>query len=167
MKPKTTSAYRPLWLGAAMAAALVAMIQIPSALGHGNKDGLDIKIRAENRSVNDTPFCGLGGGAKGDRLDVDVETDASGIAYGTATYEAADGTVTIMNIDEVFSFFGGLALLDSATRNTVAIWFNQAEEMGASTSPAHINVELPRGCGNTVSTFTVDADKATMQIKFQ
>lgn len=136
--------------------------------GNENKQGLDILIRAQNRSVNDTPFCGVGGGSVGDRLDVNVRTDAMGGAFGTASFEAADGTVTTLNIDEVFTFYGGLGLIDTSTRNTVAIWFGaNVEEGGSTTAPAHVNVELNRGCGNTVSTFTVDADKVTMQIKFQ
>jgi len=137
------------------------------ANAQGNKEGLDIKIRAENRAVGDTPFCGVGAGSRGDRLKVDVSTDVSGVALGTAEFIAADGTVVFMNIDRVFSFFGGLALLDSTNRNTVAIWFGDLEEDGGTVAPAHVNVEFPRGCNNTVSTFTVNVDKATVQIKFQ
>jgi hypothetical protein len=72
-----------------------------------------------------------------------------------------------MNIDKVFTFFGGIALQDSTTRNTIPIWLGSYEESGPNWNPVHVNVEFPRGCGNTVSTFTVDADKVTTQIKFQ
>ena len=153
----------------AVGAALLALSMAVSTtvLAQGNKEGIDIKIRAQNRAVGDTPFCNGGEGSKGDRLKVDVSTDATGAASGTAEFKASDGTVTTMNIDRVFSFFGGLAMLDSSTRNTVAIWFGDLEEAGGTVAPAHVNVEFPRGCSNTVSTFTVTVDKVTTQIKFQ
>lgn len=141
-----------------------------TALAHGNKDGLDIKIRAQNRSDADTPaFCPETGlpGLVGDRLDADVTTEADGTAEGTAVFTGADGTEIIMEIDQVFVYFGGLALMDSSTRNTIAIWLGTAEEAGPSYNPVHISVEIFRGCGNTISTFTVDVDKVTTQIKFQ
>ncbi len=153
-------------------ALLVSLMAVSTtALAQGNKEGIDIKIRAQNRAVSDRPaFCpGEEGseGSEGDSLKVDVWTDETGAAFGTAEFTAADGTVTLMDVDRVFAFFGGLAVQDSNTGNTVAIWFNNIEESGPTVAPAHVNVELPRGCGNTVSTFTVNVDKVTMQIKFQ
>ncbi len=153
-----------LAIGFALLFSLMAVST--TALAQGNKEGIDIKIRAQNRAVDDTPFCGVGGGSEGDSLKVDVWTDETGAAFGTAEFTAADGTVTFMDVDNVFVFFGGLAMMDS-DRNTVAIWFNRTEEAGPFDAPAHVNVEFPRGCGNTVSTFTVNVDKVTMQIKFQ
>lgn len=137
--------------------------------GHGNKAGLDIKIRAQNRSDADSPaLCpGFGPGLVGDSLSVDAKTDADGNASGIAVFSGADGTDVVMNIDKVFVFFGGIALQDSTTRNTIPIWLGSYEESGPNYNPVHVNVEFPRGCGNTVSTFTVDADKVTTQIKFQ
>ncbi len=153
----------------AFGSALLALLMAVSttALAQGNKEGVNVLIRAQNRAVGDTPFCGVGEGSMGDRLKVNVSTDETGAAFGTAKFTAADGTVTIMNVDRVFSFFGGLAMQDSFTRDTVAIWFGDIEEAGGTVAPAHVNVELPRGCNNTVSTFTVNVDKVTMQIKFQ
>lgn len=131
------------------------------------QEGMDIKIRAQNRSVDDTPsFCsGVGPGMKGDRLDVDVTTSSDGSATGTARFETADGTVTLMNIDRVVVFFGGLLLEDTTSLNVVPIWFGNTETGPGNLAPAHINVEMPRGCLNTQSTFTVGADKVTLQIK--
>jgi hypothetical protein len=164
---KTNGSTHRGFLAVGSALLALSMAVSTTAVAQGNKEGLDIKIRAQNRAVDDTPFCGVGEGSKGDRLTVKVSTDETGAASGTAKFTAADGTVTTMNIDQVFSFFGGLAMLDSATRNTVAIWFGDIEEDGGTAAPAHVNVEFPRGCANTVSTFTVTVDKVTTQIKFQ
>ena len=132
-------------------------------------EGLIIKIRAQNRSIQDTPqFCpGFGSGLVGDRLDVDVATDASGASAGTARFEDADGNVTLVDIDRVVVFFGGLLLQNQSTQEAIPIWFGDTEVTAANYAPTHINVELPRGCWNTVSTFTVGPDKVTLQIKSQ
>lgn len=167
---KTISS-RPSPMGRCFILLLFLAATLPAAtFAHGNKDGLDIKIRAENRSDADTPaFCPESGspGLVGDRLDADVTTGPDGSATGTAVFTGADGSQIVMNIDQVFVYFGGLALLDSNTRNTVAIWLGDGEEGGPSFSPVHISVEIFRGCANTISTFTVDVDKVTTQIKFQ
>ena len=142
--------------------ALVIVLAVPLT-AHGGKGGVDIKIRAQNRSTSDTPhFCtGIGAGLVGDRLDVDVFTDLSGNTTGTARFEDASGNVTMINIDRAFAFFDGLVLQNNASQETVAIWLSD------NRAPAHVNVELPRGCDNTKSTFTVGGDKVTVQIKFQ
>ena len=72
---------------------VMAMAEPPTAFGQGpgGPAGVDVKIRAQNRSVNDTPFCGVGGGMRGDRLDVDVFMDTNGLVTGTATFEDALG----------------------------------------------------------------------------
>jgi hypothetical protein len=131
------------------------------------QEGMDIKIRAQNRSTDDTPsFCtGTGAGLKKDRLDVDVSTESDGSAVGVARFEDADGNVTLMDINRVVVFFGGLLLEDTSTNNVVPIWFGNTESGAGNLAPAHINVEIPRGCGNTKSTFTVGQDKVTLQIK--
>jgi hypothetical protein len=156
---------------ALLAAALFTLAAaVPdNAYAQGNKSGLDIKIRAENRSIDDTPaLCpGTGPGLKGDRLDVDVSTGLDGTPSGTALFSRADGTSYVLNVDTVFVYFGGLALMDSTTRGTVAIWLGNVEEGGPNLNPVHVSLEAPRGCGNTVATFTVDADKVTTQVKFQ
>jgi hypothetical protein len=135
--------------------------------------GVDIKIRAQNRSTDDTPFCGTGAGLIGDRLDVDAFMDPSGVVTGTARFEDANGNVTFINVDSFFPFalgvpFGGGVLLQDLvndgtvpTLDVVAIWMDSF-----SSKPTMVNVELPRGCGNTVSTFTPGVDKVTVQIKF-
>ena len=152
-----------------LAVAILFVATSGQVFAHGNKAGLDIKIRAQNRSDVDTPaFCpGIGAGLVGDSLSVDAKTDADGNASGIAVFSSADGTDVVMNIDKVFVFFGGIALQDSTTRNTIPIWLGNYEESGPNYNPVHVNVEFPRGCGNNVSTFTVDADKVTTQIKFQ
>jgi len=146
---------------------LSAAMTMPVA-AQGNSGGMDIKIRAQNRSTNDTPqLCpGFGPGEKGDRLDLDVSTENDGSAVGTARFQTAAGDVLLMDIDVVKAFFGGLVLQSSATGDAVAIWFGDID--GPSDySPVHVNVELPRGCGNTVSTFTLGSkDKVSTQIKF-
>jgi hypothetical protein len=149
-------------------ATLIATLPLSFAIaGH---EGLTIKVRAQNRSIDDTPqFCsGVGPGLAGDRLDIDVTTDASGAAVGSARFEDADGNVTDIAIDRVVVFFGGLLLQNNDTQDTIPIWFGESEVLGGENyAPAHINVELPRGCLNTVSTFTVGPDKVTLQITSQ
>jgi hypothetical protein len=165
-----SSRLRLLAIAASIAsAACLLVFTTVTAFAHGNKSGLDIKIRAENRSDSDTPaFCpGFGPGLVGDSLSVDVSTDIDGNATGTAVFAGADGTDVVMEIDKVFVFFGGMVLMESSTRNSIPIWLGSYEEAGPNYNPVHVNVEFPRGCGNTVSTFTVDADKVTTQIKFQ
>ena len=110
---------------------------------------------------------GTGPGLPGYTLDVEVATGIDGTPSGTAVFAGNDGTSIVINVDQVFVFFGGLALMDSATRDTVAIWLGNVEEGGPNFNPVHVSLESPRGCGNTISTFTVDSDKVTTQIKFQ
>ena len=161
---KINQAY--MWLALAVVMA-VAIVSKPLT-AYAEPPGVDIKIRAQNRSIGDTPFCGAGAGQKGDRLDVDAFMDPSGNASGTARFEAANGTVTQFNIDSIFPFAlggatgGGLVLQDLGdTGNVVAIWM---DSFGAKANL--VNVELPRGCLSTVSTFTPGVDKVTVQIKF-
>jgi len=148
---------------------LLAAMTPGLALAHGNKEGLDIKIHAQNRSVADTPkLCpGNGPGLVGDRLDVDISTALDGTPTGTAVFSGSDGTNIVLNVDQVFVYFGGLALMDSGTRDTIAIWLGNVEEGGPNLNPVHVSLESPRGCETTISTFTVDSDKVTTQIKFQ
>lgn len=164
-------AMQPFAKTAFLATAIVILTATPfPSFAHGNKEGLDIKIRAQNRSDADTPaLCPDTGapGLVGDRLDADVSTGHDGTATGTAVFQGSDGTEVVMNIDKVFVYFGGLALMDTSTRNTVAIWLGDEEEVGPNYNPVHISVEVSRGCENTISTFTVDVDKVTTQINFQ
>jgi hypothetical protein len=128
--------------------------------------GVDIKIRALNLSTTDTPFCGVGGGMVGDRLKVDVFMDQDGIVTGTAVFEEADGAETEIELDRLFGFLGGVLVQNDASQDTVPIWMWDDIASGGVTA-ALVNVELPRGCQNTVSTFTPGVDKITMRIKFQ
>lgn len=150
---------------------LVAAMARPSAVyaqGPGGPAGVDVKIRAQNRSVNDTPFCGVGAGMVGDRLDLDAFMDTTGFVTGRARFENADREVTIIEINRLFSFGQGLVLNNQSSQDTVAVWI--ADFLAAPAgpgSPALVNVELPRGCGNTVSTFTPGVDKLTVEIKFR
>ena len=166
-----TNPARPVAAMPCIAAVLFLMSAAASnaLLANGNKEGLDIKVRAQNRSVDDTPaLCpGTGPGLKGDSLTVDIATSIDGTPSGRAIFTGDDGTIIDMNVDQVFVYFGGLALMDSTTRDTVAIWLGNVEEGGPNLNPVHVSVESPRGCANTISTFTVDADKVTTQIKFQ
>ena len=135
--------------------------------GPSGPDGVDIMIRAQNRSTGDTPFCGVGGGLVGDRLDVDAFMDSTGVVTGTARFEDANGLVTIIDIDSLFTFTvggfgGGVLVQNQANQDTVPIWISDF-----AAKPALVNVELPRGCGSTVSTFTPGVDKVTVQIKFR
>lgn len=145
-------------------AAFALAVAWPSA-GYADPPGVDIKIRAQNRSTADTPFCGIGGGLVGDRLDVDAFMDTTGAVTGTARFEDALGDVTIIELDRLFTFGfgGGILVQNEATQDTVPIWISDT----LAGEPAQVNVELPRGCGNTVSTFTPGVDKVTVQIKFR
>lgn len=148
-------------------AGLIAGIHTASpvlAQGPGGPAGVDIKVRAENRSINDTPFCNLGAGMIGDRLHVDAFMDMNGMVTGTARFEDALGNVTDIEIDRLFSFGSGLVAQHQLTQDTVAIWVS---DLLNPLSPALVNVELPRGCGNTKSTFTPGVDKVTMQLTFR
>ena len=152
------------WLGGVGLLALVTMVTWPWAV-HAKQD-LRIHVVARNLSALDTPFCGVGVGLVGDELEVDVRTDLSGVTTGTATFTPEGGPVVTLNIDRVFAFnlfsfffgIGGLVLRESSTGNTVALWLNDRS------APAHVNVELPGGCLNTVSTFTAGVDVLSMQI---
>ena len=141
------------------------------AQGPGGPNGVDILIRAENRSTADRPFCGVGGGAVGDKLTVDAFMDTSGFVTGTARFEPASGPATIIDINRMFTFAicaggcGGILVQNQANQNTVPIWINDFFAPGLH--PALVNVELPRGCSNTKSTFTPGVDKVTVQIKFR
>ena len=145
------------------------------AQGPGGPNGVDIQIRAENRSTDDTPFCGVGGGEVGDRLSVDAFMDTSGVVSGTARFEPATGPATVIDVDRMFTFSpcapgtecGGILLQNDANNNTVPIWVNDFFPTVGLGSPALVNVELPRGCGNTKSTFTPGVDKVTVQIRFR
>ena len=121
---------------------------------------MDILIRAENRSTADTPFCGVGGGMIGDRLDVDAFMTTGGVVTGSARFEEADGVVTIISLDRMFSFNnGGLLVQNQTNLNTVAIWINDFFFSAFGLNPALVNVELPRGCENTKSTFTPGVER--------
>ena len=143
------------------------------AQGPGGPNGVDIQIRAENRSTADRPFCGVGGGAIGDKLFVDAFMDTSGVVSGTARFEPATGPATVIDINRMFAFSictvncGGILLQNQANQNTIPIWINDFFPSSFGYNPALVNVELPRGCGNTKSTFTPGVDKVTVQIKFR
>jgi hypothetical protein len=138
--------------------------RVVDAQGPGGPAGVDILIRAQNRSTGDTPFCGVGGGMVGDRLDADLFMDTNGVVTGTARFENALHQVEIIEIDNLFAFGQGLVAQNLADQNTVAIWMSNTL---APMSTALVNVELPRGCANTQSTFTPGIDKVTMEIKFR
>jgi hypothetical protein len=144
------------------------------AQGPGGPNGVEIQIRAENRSTADTPFCGVGGGMVGDRLDVDAFMDTNGVVTGTARFEDANGAVTTIDINRMFAFSicnpvncGGILIQNGTNLNTVPIWINDFFPTSFGFNPVLVNVELPRGCVNTKSTFTPGVDKVTMQIKFR
>jgi hypothetical protein len=139
---------------------------VTSAQGPGGPAGVDIKIRALNRSTSDTPFCGVGGGMVGDRLDVDAFMDQNGVVTGRAVFQDALGAVTVVQLDRLFPYFGGVLLQNQASQNTVPIWMYEQAPSFAS-APALVNVEFPRGCENTKSTFTAGVDKVTMEIKYR
>ena len=136
------------------------------AQGPGGPNGVDIQIRAENRSTEDVPFCGGGGGTVGDRLVVDAFMDTSGVVSGTARFEPATGPATVIIINRMFAWGNGILVQNQANQNTVPIWVNDFFP-GLGFNPALVNVELPRGCGNTKSTFTPGVDKVTVQLKFR
>jgi hypothetical protein len=145
-----------------------------SAQGPGGPNGVDIQIRAENRSTADTPFCHVGGGMVGDRLKVDAFMDTSGVVTGTARFEDANGNVTDIELDRLFAFSicipancGGFLVQNEANQNTIPIWLNDFFPGFVASPAAMVNVELPRGCQNTKSTFTPGFDKVTVQMKFR
>lgn len=153
----------------ATAGLSVMLVMIPAAAfaqGPGGPAGVDIKIKALNRSTSDTPFCGVGGGMVGDRLEVDAFLDPDGVVSGTAVFTDALGVVTVIELDRLFPYFGGILVQNQVTQNTVPIWMWDEGASGGLTA-ALVNVELPRGCGNTVSTFTPGVDKVLVQIKFR
>jgi hypothetical protein len=160
---------RPLLKATAIAVTLFTTSAGVHGQGPGGPDGADILIRAENRSTADTPFCGVGAGQVGDRLRVDAFMDTDGVVTGEAVFEDANGVTTRIRIDRMFNDgVVGLAALvqNQANQNTVAIWMS--DFLPSFTSPTTlVNVELPRGCGNTVSTFTPGVDKVTMEIEFR
>ncbi len=128
--------------------------------------GVSITIKAQNKSTQDRPFCGDGGGLVGDKLAVSVVTDLSGNTTGTATLTRGPLLITseilspiVLHIDAVEGFSGGILLRETSTNNVVPIWLDDR------LSPVHVSVELPQGCGNTVSTFTSGVDKVSVQIK--
>jgi hypothetical protein len=98
------------------AVLVMAMPATVSAQGAGGP-GVDITIRASNRSTSDTPFCGVGGGMVGDRLTVDAFMDQDGIVTGTAIFTAADGAVTEIALDRLFPFFGGVLVQNNASQD--------------------------------------------------
>jgi hypothetical protein len=153
---------------------LAAAVVPAAAQGPGGPNGVEIQIRAENRVTTDTPFCGVGGGMVGDRLHVDAFMNMNGQVTGTARFEDANGAVTVINLNRMFAFSicnpancGGLLVQNQASQNTVPIWFNDFFPSVFGWTPGLVNVELPRGCGNTQSTFTPGLDKVTAQIKFR
>ncbi|HYT66439.1 MAG TPA: hypothetical protein VEL51_08485, partial [Vicinamibacterales bacterium] len=77
---------------------LVAAAPRAYAQGPGGPNGVDILIRAENRSTADTPFCGVGGGMIGDKLDVDAFMSTDGVVTGTARFEDATGVVKVIKL---------------------------------------------------------------------
>jgi len=161
--PRTSRFVRLAGLAALMITTSPALV---SAQGAGGPAGADIKIRAINQSTSDTPFCAVGGGLLGDRLDVDVFMDQNGHVTGTARFEAANHVVTTIDVNRLFSFGSGLVAQDQTSQNTVAIWLTDELAL-AGFLPSMVNVELPRGCLNTQSTFTPGVDKITMEIKFR
>ena len=156
---------------------LLSLVSVASpvfAQGPGGPNGVDILIRAENRSTADRPFCGIGGGAVGDKLSVDAFMDTSGFVTGTARFEPASGPATVIDINRMFAFSicspsncGGILVQNQANQNTVPIWINDFFPAFIGQNPALVNVELPRGCSNTKSTFTPGVDKVTVQLKFR
>ena len=151
----------------ALLGVVVALNQPALAQGPGGPAGVDIKIRAINRSTSDTPFCGVGGGLVGDRLDVDAFLDQNGVVTGTAVFRDALGAETVIQLDRAFPYFGGLLVQNQGSQNTVPIWMWDELPSVSAAAASHVNVELPRGCANTKSTFTPGVDKVTVEIKFR
>ncbi len=151
--------------------ALVLTATVPSVVEAAPASGLKITIHAQNRSTTDVPFCGVGGGMIGDRLDVDVFMDVTGVVSGTAQFGDAVGNVTIVDIAHIIPFFSGLVLTDASGVNAIAIWMTDDPVLvppsAFASSQTHINVELPRGCNNTQSTFTPGVDRVNFDIKYQ
>ena len=148
------------WLVIVALIAFVMAVAWPLA-AHAAELGVKIKISAKNRSTMDTAFCGGGEGLIGDKLQVNVFTDLSGVTTGTATFKDATGLITTFDIDQVFGWGGdAIVLVDSSNNNAVVIWYSDAA------APAHVSVEIPRSCSNTKSTFTLGVDKVSVQMKF-
>ncbi len=147
--------------------SLLALITVVIAWsGAVYAQGVSITIKAQNKSTQDRPFCGTGGGLVGDKLTVSVVTDLSGNTTGTATLTRGTAILTseilspiTLHIDAVEGFSGGVLLRETSTNYVIAVWLDDRF------SPVHVNVELPQGCENTVSTFTSGVDKVSVQIK--
>ncbi len=158
---KTMKRSKLVWVG------LLALVIVAAAWsGVVHAQGVSIIIKAQNKSNEDTPFCGIGGGLVGDKLAVSVVTDLSGTTTGTATLTRGPAMLTseifspiTFHIDDIFEFSGGIGLRETSSGNVVAIWLDDAS------APFHVNVEVPGGCENTVSTFTSGVDKVSVQIK--
>ena len=100
--------------------------------------------------------------------EVDAFMDQDGTVTGKAVFKSAGGAVTTIELNRLFPFFGGVLVQNQVSQNTVPIWmFDKTASSGFTTPAALVNVELPRGCGNTVSTFTPGVDKVTMEIKYR
>lgn len=150
---------------------LMLAVASPSVADAAPASGLKITIHAQNRSSTDVPFCGVGGGMIGDRLDVDVFMDVTGTVTGTAQFRDAVGNVTVVDIAHIISFFSGVVLTDAAGVNAIAIWMTDdpllVPPSAFASSQTHVNVELPRGCDNTQSTFTAGVDRVDLDIKYR
>jgi hypothetical protein len=156
------------WFIALAGSCAVLIMAMPAAVSaqEAGEPGVDIRIRALNRSTSDAPFCGVGGGMVGDRLAVDAFMDQDGIVTGTAVFKEADGAVTEIELDRFFAYFGGVLVQNDASQDTVPIWMWDDIQSGGLTA-ALVNVELPRGCNDTVSTFTPGVDQISMRVKFR
>ena len=161
------------WLSTAIGLFVLSLAMPWSIIAYADgQEVMDIKIRAQNRSIDDTPpHCGVGPGMVGDRLDVDVSVYSDGNVVGTARFEDANGVVELIDINDVHAYRvsghgpghgGGLGLFAGVWPNpshVIAIWLDDFS------APMHVTVEKPHGCANTISTFTVGQDKVTVQIK--
>ena len=152
--------------------ALVLTVAVVAPVVHAAPaSGLKITIHAQNRFDTDVPFCGVGGGMVGDRLDVNVSMDVTGAVTGTAEFQDAIGNVTVIDVAHITSFFSGIVLTDAAGVNAIAIWMTDDPALTSpsafASSQTYVNVELPRGCGNTRSTFTPGVDRVDLDIKYQ
>src|SRR5262245_6833705 len=149
--------------------------QRPAGMRRGPADQTASKfqIRAENRSTSGTPFCHVGGGMVGDKLKVDAFMDTAGVVTGTAAFEDANGNVTDILSGRRFAFSicnpanYGILVQNQANQNTVPIWIIDFFPGFVAASAAQVNVEIPRACANTKSTFTPGINKVTMQIKLR
>jgi hypothetical protein len=157
------------WVLALAGLCVVQLMAMPAAAfaqAPGGPNGVDIMIWATNRSTSDTPFCGVGGGNVGDQLRVDAFMNRNGVVTGRAVFKPAGGPATTIVLNRLFPFFGGMLVQNQASQNTVPIWmWDQAASGGLPA--ALVNVELPRGCANTKSTFTPGVDRVLMQIKYR